>query len=232
LFSLCGADPVYLTDLRALIDKHTLAGGLECLCRNRQRILDTLHLDLVVFDRKFAREVGSEREFLETNSFVYLAPCDCRHLRIDVASIDAITSRSVFEHIPPPIIEDILKECYRLLTPGGPFHRSCRSLGAQRYNHFASQFPAIQRSSVSPDPSETMLRACGFEIVKKRRNIDPKALVALHNLPLSPRFPNSPRKILPLWILICSPESRNPVALGETSYFAGARSRCSWKPRE
>jgi hypothetical protein len=44
LFSLCRTECVYLTDQTALLDRYTLAGGLETFRRNRQRILATLHL--------------------------------------------------------------------------------------------------------------------------------------------------------------------------------------------
>lgn len=205
LFSLCGAGRVYLTDLTALIDRHTLTGGLQSFRYNRQRILDALQLDPALFDRKFAGEVGSEREFLEKNGFVYLAPCDCRHLPLEAASVDAITSRSVFEHIPPPVIEDILKECYRLLAPGGLVchfidnsdhwehgDKSISRINFLQYSDRAFRLTYLNslnyQNRLRHSEYVAMLRACGFEIVKEHRNVDSQALAALRNLPLSPRF--------------------------------------------
>lgn len=213
LFSLCGAERVYLTDLTALIDRHTLAGGLQSFRRNRQRILDALHLDADLFDRKFAGEVGSQQEFLERNAFTYLAPCDCRHLRLPDSSLHVITSRSVFEHIPQPVIEDILKECYRLLTPGGMvchfidnsdhWEHGDKSISRVNFLQFSdSAFRLTHLNSLNyqnrlrHNEYVSMLRAAGFEIVKEQRNVDPQALAALENLPLSPRFSGFSREDL------------------------------------
>jgi SAM-dependent methyltransferase len=49
----------------------------------------------------------------------YLAPCDARNTHLESNSINFITSTNTLEHIPPQDIQAILKECYRLLKPGG-----------------------------------------------------------------------------------------------------------------
>ena len=205
LFSLSGAERVYLTDLTALIDEQTLAGGLESFRRNRRWILDTLPIDPALFDRKFAGQVGSQRQFLEKHGLVYLAPCDCRHLSLTDGSVDAITSRSVFEHIPRPVIEEILKESYRLLTPGGVVchfidnsdhwehgDKSISRVNFLKYSDRAFRFTYLNslnyHNRLRHSEYKAMLLACGFELLKEHRNVDAKALAALESLPLSPQF--------------------------------------------
>jgi hypothetical protein len=61
VFSLCRAERVYLTDLTALFDRYTLAGGLESFRRNRRQILEALGIAAEEFDRKFNGDVASEK---------------------------------------------------------------------------------------------------------------------------------------------------------------------------
>jgi len=205
LFSLCGTERVYLTDLTALLDRYTLAGGLESLRRNRQRILDTLHVDAEEFDRRFSSGIKSQEEFLARNGLVYLAPCDCRRLPLEDATLDAITSRSVFEHIPRPVIVSILKECYRLLTPGGLVchfvdnsdhwehgDKAISRVNFLRYSDRAFRLTYLNslnyQNRLRHSEYLDMLRECGFEIVRAEANVDPAALQALQSLPLAAPF--------------------------------------------
>lgn len=207
LFSVCGADRVYLTDLTALLDRYTLAGGLDSFRRNRPRILTDLQIDPAEFDRRFTGNITSEKEFLESNGLIYLAPCDCRRLPLDGSSLDAITSRSVFEHIPRPVIEDILKESYRLLVPGGLVchfidnsdhwehgDKRISRVNFLRYGDGAFRLTYLNglnyQNRLRHSEYVEMMRTCGFEIVREQRNVDPRAIQALGHLPLAPRFRN------------------------------------------
>jgi SAM-dependent methyltransferase len=213
LFSLCRAERVYLTDQTALLDRDTLAGGLASFRRNRQRIIDSLQLSPQEFDAKFGSNIDSESRFLEANGFVYLAPCDCRSLPLAAASLDAITSRSVFEHIAREVIDDILRESYRLLVPGGlvchfvdnsdHWEHGDKRISRVNFLRFSDQsFRLTYLNSLNYQNrlrhSEyvEMLRARGFEILKQERNVDPAALEALQRLPLAPRFRQFPAEDL------------------------------------
>src|SRR5262249_26083967 len=109
------------------------------------------------------------------------------------------------EHIPRPVLQDILKECFRLLTPGGVvchfidnsdhWEHGDKSISRVNFLQFSDRaFRLTYLNSLNYQNrlrhSEyvSLLRACGFEIVKEHRNVDPKALLALDNLPLSPQF--------------------------------------------
>ncbi|HEX3743451.1 MAG TPA: class I SAM-dependent methyltransferase [Bryobacteraceae bacterium] len=205
LFSLCGAERVYLTDLTALLDRDTLAGGLESFRHNRQRIVESLHLDGREFDRKFEGEIASQQQFLAAHGLVYLAPCDCRHLDLPAASLDAITSRSVFEHIPREVIVEILKECYRLLAPGGlvchfvdnsdHWEHGDKSISRVNFLRFSDGAFRLTywnglnyQNRLRHSEYVAMLRECGFEILRQDRNVDARALDALKGMVLAPRF--------------------------------------------
>lgn len=56
-------------------------------------------LDASGFDAMFSAPVVSREEFFAHYKLVRLAPADCQILQLESASIDALTSRSVFEHI-------------------------------------------------------------------------------------------------------------------------------------
>ena len=209
LFSLCRAERVYCTDLTALLDLYTLAGGLESFRRNRERILRALPIAPEEFDRKFCAGIRSQKEFLESHGLVYLAPCDCRQLPLPDSSLDAITSRSVFEHIPRPVIADIFRESYRLLTPGGVvchfidnsdhWEHGDKSISRVNFLRFSERdFRLTYLNSLNYQNrlrhSEyiDLLSAAGFEVVRAEGHADPAALAALRTLPLAPQFRKFP----------------------------------------
>ena len=204
-FSLCGAERVYLTDLTALVDSATLAGGLQCLRHYRDRFLPKLGVDAAEFERQFGGDVGSPEEFLRRHRLVYLAPCDCRHLTLADASLDAVTSRSVLEHIPREVIVDIVRESHRLLKPGGVMchfidnsdhwqhvDRSISRVNFLRYSDRVFRLTYLNElnyhNRLRHSEYRTILEDGGFEIVREKAWVDPAMLEVLKTLPLAPRF--------------------------------------------
>lgn len=61
-------------------------------------------------------------EFLKTSSIEYHSPCDARNLPFKDNEIDLIVSNNVLEHIPPPIIEKIFHEFFRILQDNGKMY--------------------------------------------------------------------------------------------------------------
>jgi hypothetical protein len=120
LFSLAGAECVYLTDLRRLCHTASLGTALEALRKYRDLIRKTIPISEDAFNRALAWEPASG---LDTGfrllRLKYLAPCDCQQLDLPAASVDIVTSRAAMEHIPPPVIQGIYNESYRLLRRGG-----------------------------------------------------------------------------------------------------------------
>jgi SAM-dependent methyltransferase len=205
LFSLCGAGHVYLTDSTRLLDLDTLRGSVESFRSNERRIVETLKLAPGDFSKAFQSEPSSVGEFLDRHRFTYLAPCDCRHLALADSSLDIVTSRSVFEHIPPPVIGEIMTEAYRLLRPGGLMchfidnsdHWEHGDKGISRVNFLRFGDRAFRWTYLNPLNYTNRLRHAeyvemfqnrGFEMVRKERTIDAPSVKALETLPLAPQF--------------------------------------------
>lgn len=205
LFSLCGVERVYLTDLTPLLDKETLAGSLESFRANKKPILDALRTDAHDFDSRFSSEIDSVEEFLADHRFVYLAPCDCRNLSLKSSTLDVVTSRSVLEHIPPPVVEGIFQESYRLLKPGGLVchfvdnsdhwehgDKSISRVNFLRYSDRTFRLTYLNslnyQNRLRHSQYIDMLRRAGFDLLRAEPVIDARAVKALDTLPLSAAF--------------------------------------------
>ncbi|MFP5316734.1 MAG: class I SAM-dependent methyltransferase [Acidimicrobiia bacterium] len=57
--------------------------------------------------------------FLREHGITYLAPCDAGDTGLPAGSVDVVTSTNTLEHIPGADIIRIMRECGRLLAPGG-----------------------------------------------------------------------------------------------------------------
>jgi len=58
-------------------------------------------------------------ESLESINVRYIAPLDARHTPFPDGHFDLIVSAMVLEHIPPDVIQGIMRECRRLLSAQG-----------------------------------------------------------------------------------------------------------------
>jgi hypothetical protein len=86
--------------------------------------LDVLHEELcdrLAQELRWAvpEPIGCLAELESRFGITYLAPVDARATRLRGASFDLITSTYTLEHIPAADIVSILRECRRLLRPGG-----------------------------------------------------------------------------------------------------------------
>jgi SAM-dependent methyltransferase len=136
----------------------------------------------------------------------YLAPRDARATGLAAASVDFISSTDVCEHIPEPDLGEILRECARLLRPGGLVsfridltdHYSYFDRSLSRY-HFLRFDDRRWRWVNSPLQHQNRLRVtdyrrlvegAGFEVVSWSPSLPKDAVAALRDLPLAPRFRN------------------------------------------
>ncbi|HEV8699782.1 MAG TPA: methyltransferase domain-containing protein [Candidatus Polarisedimenticolia bacterium] len=68
----------------------------------------------------------------------YHAPADARATHLQDAACDAVTNTATLEHIPEPVIAEILREMFRILRPGGVL--SCE---IDPSDHFSHSDPSI-----------------------------------------------------------------------------------------
>lgn len=59
------------------------------------------------------------RELRELYGIEYVAPGDARDVNLPDGSVDLVVTTNTLEHIPREDIANILRECHRLLRPGG-----------------------------------------------------------------------------------------------------------------
>jgi SAM-dependent methyltransferase len=199
LFSLHGAAKICLTDQTRLLDLDTVHAALEVIEANAGVISGRTGITPKTF------KPSSVEEFLTSFRLAYLAPCDCRSLSLSPASVDAVISRSVFEHIPGAIIQSILAESYRVLRPGGVAchfvdnsdhwqHRDNRisRVNFLRYSDAAFRWTCLNEQNyqnrLRHPEYVAILRACGFDILRAEGIVDQSAVEALRELPLDTRF--------------------------------------------
>jgi SAM-dependent methyltransferase len=159
----------------------------------------------VEFDAHVAVDPARFDEACEKLGVVYLAPCDCRRLPLEDASIDVITSHMVLEHIAPEIIADIYIESSRVLRPGGLMchiidnsdhwqHRDpgISPLNFLRYPEWLFRLTCVNdldyQNRLRHSEHVTIMTDHGFEIVSANRDIDGGSLQALSTMRVSDKF--------------------------------------------
>jgi SAM-dependent methyltransferase len=134
----------------------------------------------------------------------YLAPCDARATGLPPASVDFVSSTDVCEHIPRADLAAILRECVRLLRPGGLVsfridltdHYSYFDRSLSRY-HFLRYSDSRWRWVNSPLQFQNRLRVtdyrrlveeAGLEVVTWTPSLPKNAVAELARLPLDAHF--------------------------------------------
>ena len=74
---------------------------------------------LPVSSFEFDKSSNLKEKLLSEYRINLLAPCDSANTGLEGESIDFIYSQEVFEHIPPFLFPDIMKECHRVLKDDG-----------------------------------------------------------------------------------------------------------------
>jgi hypothetical protein len=205
LFSLCGARKVILTDLNRLCSPQTLASAIRALRRNRDAIVTGLGLAGELVDRQLGSAPPEMDGVFRFFRLEYLAPCDSASVPVADRSVDIVYSRSVLEHVPQPVIEQIFLESRRVLSESGiachfidpSDHLEHRDKSISRI-HFLRFSDAMFRlmclnalhyhNRLRHSEYARMLEEAGFEIVKEERNVDPRAVVFAKTQKLASKF--------------------------------------------
>jgi SAM-dependent methyltransferase len=206
LFSLAGAECVILADAERLCIAAGFRGTLSSLRSEKSLILDSLAISEHDFDDALSWDPSSGLdEGFRRLRLKYIAPCDCRHLDMPDASIDVVTSRAVLEHIAPSAIASIFTECMRLLKPKG---LACHFIdNSDHWEHCDKRISRVNflkfseatfrwtclnsqnyQNRLRHSEYVAMLRGHGFELLRDEREIDERALAALHTLRIAERF--------------------------------------------
>jgi SAM-dependent methyltransferase len=204
LFSLAGAT-VYTADLNHLLRLDSLCATLESIRENQDEIIrrvTKITPDGVAYATRECRDLEQRLKELR---ITYDAPCDCRHLILNSGSIDLVTSRSVLEHVPPPIIADIFSEARRLLRPGGRMmhivdnsdhwahrDRTITAVNFLQYPDWMFRLTCINSlnytNRLRHSEYLSLLETAGFKLQRVQGMIDPNCVAALTAMRLAERF--------------------------------------------
>lgn len=206
LYSLAGAECVYLTDLRRLCQPASFQTALVSLRSHKRKIVDSLHVDERAFDDAVAWEPSTGLpEGFRRLRLRYLAPCDCQRLDLPAASIDVVTSRAVLEHIPPDVVQSIFNESFRLLKPHG---LACHIVdNSDHWQHTDNSISRVNflrfsdsvfrwtylnglnyQNRLRHSEYVEMLLKSGFTILRANCDVDAQSLSALNTLRVADRF--------------------------------------------
>ncbi|HMS65236.1 MAG TPA: class I SAM-dependent methyltransferase [Ignavibacteria bacterium] len=114
--SLLGFESLTCIDIRELVFPDLINDSIKRLFSYKDKFGSRADIlkEIPLVNRKNYREIL--RKNFKIN---YLAPLDARKTGIESNSIDFILSNATMEHIPEIHLPDILKECLRILKPGG-----------------------------------------------------------------------------------------------------------------
>ncbi|MEP7219861.1 MAG: methyltransferase domain-containing protein [Bacteroidota bacterium] len=121
---LCGAGSIITVDLYRYLKVELLNETIAYIRAHGDEIakLYGAFASRPIFRERLAMLHSAPTEMeplLRFLSMEYHAPADARALKMPDASIDYQVSYTVFEHIPPDILSDILREMNRVIHPNG-----------------------------------------------------------------------------------------------------------------
>lgn len=225
---LMGAGKTITIDLNPYLREELVVENLRYISDNKDEI-STLFGSLIDEGRLDAlADLGSQSKISIANLFdlcqiVYIAPGDAANTNLPEQHIDFHTSYTVFEHIPPNTLADILREGNRIIKNNGLFvHRIDYS---DHFSHSDTSISAINFLQYSDSEWEklagnrymymnrlrhddflALFKSSGQKIVEVEPNIDrcSEELLKTNDLSLDDRFSSKTKEILAIsgaWIV-------------------------------
>jgi SAM-dependent methyltransferase len=122
-FYLCGARQVDTFDQNEYLREELVMASLGAIRRGRDEVLQILGpvagVDALAGRLDILAGVQGLRDLREKTGIRYHAPADASRTGLADNSVDLQFSYTVFEHIPGPVLEAILREASRVLSPDG-----------------------------------------------------------------------------------------------------------------
>ncbi len=221
-----GSQTVYLTDVHRLMDKDTLLAALDFVSDNAGRIAAGLAVPPGrVEDLVAEADTGkSLDDLLADLGLVYIAPFD---VTTQMPEVDAIVSHTVFEHIPPGILREILVHARKGLRPGGMMshgidntdHRANKDDNLDRFDFLRYSDGAWKLLCVNPQDYTNRMRhsdyvalfsGTGYEVIHEKTYVLRESLPRLQSARLEARFSQKePEDLAVAWshIVIRQPAS-------------------------
>lgn len=209
---LCGADRVITVDINPYLKEPLVLAELGYLIRHLDAVqrLFGEHAEQTLFRERLARLSQTPPrnlpELFALTGIEYRARFDARRTSWESESVDFYFSWYVLQHIPPASLQDIWRECHRIVRrdglvmhcvdAGDQFTRADPALTAinfLRYDqatwqHYAGNRFAYHNRLRASDHLE-LARKSGFEVSTAEVKVDERSLNALQNgFPVHPDF--------------------------------------------
>jgi len=225
---LMGAESIITIDLNPYLKEELIAEHLYYLSKNESEILALFGslIDKKRFNdliRLATRSKISATEVLDLSRIIYIAPGDAANTNLPEQHIDFHTSYTVFEHIPPNVLVDILREGNRIIKNNGLFvHRidysdhfshSDKNISAINFLQYSDDEWAkyagnryMYMNRLRHDDFLALFESVGQKIVKVEPFIDRRSekLLKTKALSLNGRFSSKTQEVLAIsgaWIL-------------------------------
>lgn len=132
---------------------------------------------------------GARREHPETTLFDIRPEVgdrvgDIRHLPLMDATVDGIECHHVIEHLTPEDGVRALRECWRVLTPGGRLELSCPDLEACARTLLSGNL-AILQNLYSPHPEEAQRHRWGYTATSLRTALLVAGFITITDCPIT-----------------------------------------------
>ncbi len=212
LFYLAGCRKIILTDLEYLTDETLVRMAARFVASRTAQIAAEIRLtEGEVQQRLDFLGSGTLEDILERLNMEYRVPFESRS--VASSSIDIIISRTVFEHIRPRTLADILRDFRRILRPKGYM---CHVIDMS--DHFEHRDKLISRvnflkfgefvwtlAGLNPQNYQNRLRHfefiemfqnAGFEIIDNIAEPDADALESLKEIKICKRYSRVPHEQL------------------------------------
>lgn len=210
-FFLSGACSVITVDLYRRLDWDLTQKTLSWIVEHRQE-LEPLYqkiVDLSVFRQRIdviQKYQSNPGAFFEQAGITYHSPADAAKTDLQDGSVDIHFSTTTFEHIPLNVLQDIMREARRILSPEGAaihfidlsdhFQHQDQTIAAINFLRFneqewerigGNQFSYCNRLRASD--YITMFKSLSFEALRVERKVDEESLAALRQgFPLDKQF--------------------------------------------
>lgn len=225
---LMGAESTITIDLNPYLKEELIAEHLHYLSESEDEIL-ALFGSLI--DRKRfnalisfgAKSKISVTELLDLCQIVYISPGDAANTNLPEQHIDFHTSYTVFEHIPPNVLVNILREGNRIIKNNGLFvHRidysdhfshSDKSISAINFLQYSDDEWAkyagnryMYMNRLRHDDFLALFESVGQQVVEVEPNMDRRSeeLLKTKALSINDRFNSKTHEVLAIsgaWIL-------------------------------
>jgi len=201
ILKACGAGWIILTDVERLCDEATFAQARRFVESELGQVAQASLMTEAQLQGNLSRSGVEDYR------------CPPRTDDLADGSVDLVYSRTVLEHIRPPLLETLLQEWRRLLRPGG-----CGIHFIDNSDHFEHADKHLSRLNFLTVPDwawaiatfngqnyqsrlrhsdyVTMFRAAGFDLVHVEAEVNAQALADLDSLDLTDAFRHRDRNDL------------------------------------